>query len=358
MNSFHIDGESIVTDEVEGDTFIVSSSPKSYEVVVDKRQVSLVFEEEYEEGDIVLIDKNVSLLYDVKSPDLYTIEAVEENKNINTVLNFVKFLNEKKFNKKNKIFVIGGGITQDIGAFACSMFKRGVRWILFPTTLLSMCDSCIGGKTGINFLNTKNQLGLFSSPSKVIINHNFLNTLDPRDLKSGLGEVLKLLALSSNADLEFYDQVVENGVVHNIQDYPELIKRSLLIKKAVIERDEFEFNIRKSLNYGHTIGHAVEVLSKYEVSHGQAVAVGMLLVNELFSLNNEMLKKQCTDLIDSKKIKNINLDGLLDLIKKDKKTIGNMATFVVIRKPGVTEFVPTLIDSALMLSIKKIIDNL
>ncbi len=358
MYDFYIDGEPLTIDNTQHHIFNVCSSPKNYDVVIDKRDFSLAFEEEYKDGDIILVDKNVSLLYNIKVPDLYVVDAVEENKNIETVLGFVKFLNEKKFNKKNKILVIGGGITQDIGAFACSMFKRGVKWVLFPTTLLSMCDSCIGGKTGINFLNAKNQLGLFSSPDKVIINHNFLNTLDVGDLKSGLGEVLKLFALSSKADLEFYNRVVKGGIVEDAQNYPEIIKRSLLIKKAVIERDEFEFNIRKSLNYGHTIGHAIETLSCYQISHGQAVAVGMLIVNDLFNLNNKLLKSQCIDLITREKVKNVNLCELSDLIKKDKKTIGNMATFVVIREPGVTEFVPTLIDDSLILSIKRIIDNL
>tara|TARA_R110000824_G_scaffold24872_2_gene87111 strand:+ start:379 stop:1458 length:1080 start_codon:yes stop_codon:yes gene_type:complete len=355
---FIIDGNSLLPDFALSNSFPVSSSPKGYNVTLERSRFSKIFKTIYNEGDIVLIDENVLFLYPIDNVSKYVVTAIEENKNINTVLDFAKYMNDNNFNKKNKVIVVGGGITQDIGAFACSVFKRGVNWVLFPTTLLSMCDSCIGGKTGINFSNTKNQLGLFSSPSEVIICFDFLNTLESKDIKSGLGEVLKLYAMHNRDNIVFYDKVVKDGTVIDKKDYYEIIKRALLIKKSVVERDEFEFDIRKSLNYGHTLGHAIEVLSEYRIPHGAAVSIGMVLVNKYFGFNDELLDKKCKELFGAEDLNNIDYDLFENLVKKDKKTVGNETTFVTLKEYGNIEFVPKVVDARFMSKIKSIIEGL
>ena len=144
-----------------------------------------------------------------------------------------------------------------------------------------MSDSCIGGKAGVNYKGAKNQLALFSAPNEVIINPSFINTLEKKDIQSGLGEILKLYITGGPAMLSTYDRCIKNGTIVNKDDAKSLIMGALAIKKAVIELDEFELNIRKALNYGHTLGHAIESISNYAIPHGVAVVVGMMLVNQM-----------------------------------------------------------------------------
>ena len=268
------------------------------------------------------------------------------------------FLNGLGVTKGEKLVVVGGGITQDIGAFVAASYKRGIDWVLLPTTLLSMCDSCIGGKTGINYNNVKNQLALFVSPTKVIINTSFIKTLQHRDVNSGMGEILKLCLLGGQHFVDLYNKLVIDGEVKSFEDYKELIVNCLYIKKTIIEEDEFEFDVRRSLNYGHTVGHAIETLTNYEIPHGQAVAVGMQIVNCLSGYSDDKIKKNIDDLIKNKDVlKKINFSFLADLVKKDKKTIGNNATFVLLRHSGDTFFKSIAIDDNLIKKIKGAFDE-
>ena len=277
--------------------FTVQSSPKAYEVMWDinphpyEAICSLL---EANTRNVLLIDKNVYDLYlkdlNIDTSRVYFIEATESAKTMDSVMSVVGFLDERKFTKGETFIVVGGGIVQDIGAFVGACFKRGISWVYFPTTLLSMCDSCIGGKTGINHHHVKNQMALFSAPSQVMINLNFLKTLRDEDIKSGLGEILKLSITGGNACFAMYKDKVHQGKVSRLEDLKPLILGSLWVKKAVIEHDEFELNYRRCLNYGHTVGHAIEVLTDYKIPHGQAVALGIVVVNQL-SVNRHRLSE-------------------------------------------------------------------
>jgi len=344
LQSFFVDNKELFYIDNHQERFTISSSPVDYEVTLEKRPFHEALRGYCNDGDVILIDKNVIELYPIQGFDTFVVEAIEENKTIDKVLEFVEFLNNTGFNKGNKVIVIGGGITQDIGAFACSVFKRGIDWVLFPTTLLSMCDSCIGGKTGINHLGAKNQLALFSSPWKVVVCFEFLDTLKDEDIKSGLGEILKLYAMAGHQFIEFFS----DSLISPERDYYNLVRRALLIKKSVIEEDEFEFNIRKSLNYGHTIGHAVEALSNYKIPHGEAVAIGMVCVNRIFNSNSKKLDNLCIELIDKDVLRNIDCSEIGELLKKDKKTIGSKATFVVLEEFGKICFISRTIDDNLV----------
>ena len=175
------------------DNVNIKSYNKIYNVVYNNKNLLELLNDIYNDNDFIIIDNNVYKLY-CKNTDFvnyYLFDANENTKTINTVLEIVDILYNLKFNKKNKLIVIGGGITQDVGGFVAAIYKRGLNWIYIPTTLLSMTDSAIGSKINVN-RNSKNMLGLFYSPNKIYISEYFLNTLKHEDIISGLGESLKL----------------------------------------------------------------------------------------------------------------------------------------------------------------------
>ena len=358
---FYIDQTKLNLDLTKCPRFEVDSSPRKYDVCIYESDPFILIEETYADGDVVLIDQKLIDLYnvDIERYLIFLVDAKEENKTIETCLGLISLLRRVNFNKANTLHVIGGGIIQDIGSFVGAAYKRGVDWILYPTTLLSMCDSCIGGKTGINYDGIKNQLALFSSPKEVYICTEFITTLEDREIKSGLGEVLKLYSIGGNNLLNDYEALVSQGMPNSREAFKELISKSLSVKKAVIEYDEFEFNIRKSLNYGHTIGHALEALSNYNIPHGQAVVLGMILVNKVYDKNLKQLERLCLDLVDLEKLRKISLNGIKQFLLSDKKTVGTMATFVVLDKLGITNFYMKSIDDDLInrivLEIEKIV---
>lgn len=371
--NFSVEDKTFQFDEtfLEGSTFTVRSVPRPYEVLwEDKKTPASLAGELMADNpkNLMLIDAKV---YDIYFKDkgfdekrIFKIEATEENKTLQSVERVLKFLQENNFSKGETLIVVGGGITQDIGAFAGAVYKRGIPWILLPTTLLSMCDSCIGGKTGINYLKVKNQLALFSSPRKIIICPSFINTLDKREIKSGLGEILKLFITGGNNLLEFFKQNVKGAKVKDFSSYKQLILGALGVKKQIIEADEFELNLRKSLNYGHTLGHAVEVLSNYEIPHGQAVSLGMIIADKLSAENGLLpeeerlkLKALSRPLCDCKKIPVDMAGKLVSLLRNDKKASGGYLTFSFLKHCGQTVFVKLAIDQKLTNRIIGIIEE-
>lgn len=362
---------SIPADYAERTSFTVKSCPRPYDVVWDTNEnPQKLIEQDFNENskNILVIDKNVFDLYfkeeNLDLSRIYFINATEENKTMQTVLDLASFLEDHRFTKGEKLIAVGGGITEDIAAFIGAAYKRGIYWEFFPTTLLSMCDSCIGGKTGINYNKAKNQMALFSAPRRVIINRNFLKTLHSREIKSGLGEILKLSVTGGKEFVDRYSSLVQNGDVKAFDDFRPLILGALWVKKAIVEDDEFELNIRRSLNYGHTIGHAIEVLTDYGIPHGQAVALGMIVVDKLsanrglFSeQTRQYVKKLAKELLNSEQTALIHTQGLLDLIQKDKKTIGNKTNFVVMTDLGKTVFLPIELNDEAQKELTEIIEN-
>ena len=207
-------------------------------------------------------------------------------------------------------------------------------------------------------------MALFSTPRRVVIHQNFLKTLHAQEIKSGLGEILKLSMTGGKAFIDVYDALVKDGNVVSFKDFKPLILGALWVKKAIVEDDEFELNIRRSLNYGHTIGHAIEVLTEYAIPHGQAVALGMIVVDKL-SANRGLfdeqkrlhIKKLAKELLNADQIKQIHTQGLLDLIQKDKKTIGSKTNFVVMTDFGKTIFLPLELNSDIQKELTEIIEK-
>jgi|TARA_R110000823_G_scaffold301645_2_gene422696 3-dehydroquinate synthase len=291
--------------------------------------------------DVLAIDKNVLSLYKDRYSEykyVFEIEAREDVKNITTVLKLVDYLVDIGFTKKDTLHVVGGGITQDISSMCAALFKRGIDWNFTPTTLLSMCDSCIGSKMGINHNNSKNQLGTFYPPKRILIDVTFLETLSEEDIHSGTGEILKLYALD---DLPW-----------NIDNLEEALKKCLEIKKKVIEEDELEKTIRPCLNYGHTFGHVFESMSNFKIPHGVAVMIGMYVIDRYFKRDVARYSPYM-DII-KRYSQNIILDDALILkhLKADKKVMSDKITLINCR-----EFVKVDLNYILVKDVVSIVSN-
>jgi 3-dehydroquinate synthase len=322
MNKFTIADTVLEADPIKKDCLLIQSHPNNYEVLFQK------FTNTFGDNEVVLVDANVQRLYNIQHSKLITIEAIEANKNIDTVLLVCEKLLNFGFDRGDTLVVIGGGITQDIGAYTAKTFKRGINWVFYPTTLLSQCDSCIGGKTALNFKTYKNQLALFSAPSRVIIDTNFLTTLTEQDILSGHGEIVKLFLTGGQYYIDNFDSFdLETKIYH-----------SLSIKKAVVELDEFELLERKSLNYGHSFGHAIEAVTNYEIPHGEAVLLGIEIINKLYTQSQDIsnLISRFTSL---SKLRQVSIDQVVNAMKTDKKVANGVISLIVVPQAGTTIFV-------------------
>ncbi|MFC1547123.1 AroB-related putative sugar phosphate phospholyase (cyclizing) [Candidatus Neomarinimicrobiota bacterium] len=327
------------------DRFTVRSSIRDYEVIfADEFQVFL--KEHLQPGDIALIDSNVFQLHQTALQPVLAdrsyqlIEPSEEQKEYTALAPIIESLIQSGFRKNNRLIAIGGGIIQDITAFIASMMFRGVSWFFYPSTLLAQCDSCIGGKSSINFGRYKNQIGNFCPPNQIVIDLRFLDTLPERDLRSGLGEMMHFYYVSGQADID----LIENEYDRCLTDrriIQRLIRRSLEIKKATIEIDEFDQAERLLFNYGHTFGHAIESLTNYAIPHGVAVCMGMDLANTIscklghitddqYTAMRPLLRKNIGDMSPG----SIDLGVYEDALRKDKKSIGTQVNVILTKGPG------------------------
>ncbi len=233
----------------------------------------------------VLVDARIARLYEeplrgLRAASVTLVEAEERAKTLEEMPLYVRKLLEQGFRRHHRLVAIGGGIIQDITCFLAATMMRGVDWLFFPTTLLAQADSCIGSKSSINVGSFKNVLGTFTPPREVFIDVGLLRTLDERDVRSGVGEILKVHAIDGPESFQdvakAYDRLFEDDAV--LAHY---IQRALRIKKRFIEEDEFDRGPRQIFNYGHTFGHAIEAATEFAVPHGIAVTMGMDLANFL-----------------------------------------------------------------------------
>lgn len=267
------------------------------------------------------LDKKVLVLTDDMVPSSYSDEVLkqtkegykyiirhgEESKNINYYILINKFLLEHEFTRNDLIVAVGGGVVGDLGAFVASTYKRGIDFINVPTSTLSMIDSSVGGKTGIDFNGVKNVIGTFYEPKLVLIDFDTLKTLDERNYNNGLVEALKMGLLFSEELINLFNNPKEN--------IEKIITKSIEYKIKVVEQDEFELNERRVLNLGHTFGHAFEISNK--CLHGEGVAKGLMYV-----INNPLLKIRVKNILNKLNIPLnyfINKEEVFNLIKNDKK---------------------------------------
>ena len=295
---------------------IINSSIKNYSVEFHSK-FDKQLEKIYNEGDVVIVDDGV--LLDCKKFTNIRLKAGERTKSYEYLPIIIDKILSTSFSRGNKLIAIGGGTTQDAVSFIASILFRGVDWVFFPTTLLAQGDSCIGGKTSINYKNYKNQLGNYNPPDKVIICDSFLETLNDIDIKSGLGEMLHFFLVSSKSDTDFFQR-------HYKSSKQETIRRCLEIKKEFIELDEFDRGVRLLLNYGHTFGHAIENVTNYKYPHGISVCFGMDMSNFISMKlgyidihTYENLQELIFSVHNISLDKKISIESFITALKKDKK---------------------------------------
>ena len=316
----------------------------SYDIVIERGALDKI-------GEYLNLKRKVLILTDSGVPNEYsskvlsacengyivTIPQGEGSKSFENDKMLLSFMVEKSFTRTDAVVSVGGGVCGDLGGFVAASYMRGIDFYNVPTTLLSQLDSSIGGKVAIDFDGVKNIIGAFYQPKKVVIDSDTLKTLDKRQLMAGLCEGIKMAA---TYDSELFELIENSANLEN--DLDKIILGGLKIKKDVVEKDPKEKNLRKVLNFGHTIGHAIESTSGLgDILHGEGVSLGML--------------PMCSDGVRERLIKVLNkynlptkLDTsseiLLSYIKKDKKAKGDLITIVYVEKIGSFEFRDIRID--------------
>ncbi|WP_343680757.1 3-dehydroquinate synthase [Chryseobacterium arthrosphaerae] len=276
--------------------------------------------------------------------EILEIEAGEEMKNIQTANQLWEILTEMQADRKALVINLGGGVITDMGGFVASTYKRGIKFINIPTTLLSMCDASIGGKTGIDLMHYKNMVGTFAFPEQIFIYPKFLETLPFKELRSGFAEMLKHGLI---ADKNHWDQLIQ---IHKLEVETVIphIQTSMNIKQDVVEKDFHESNIRKTLNFGHTIGHAVESLCLQQenpILHGEAVAMGMITEAHLAYLENLISEEDAKMIIENIQryypyldISDFKDEDITALLLNDKKNADSKINFSLLTEVGACNY--------------------
>ena len=270
------------------------------------------------------------------------IKAGEENKNIETCIQIWKELNLQKADRKSILINLGGGVLTDIGGFVASTYLRGIKFVNVPTTLLGMVDAAHGGKTGIDFLNLKNQIGTFSMPMDVILDSTYLKTLSKEEYLNGYAEIFKHSFLSDSKEISFSSLI--NLDFFNDVDF--IINKYSEVKNRIVKIDKYESNIRKVLNLGHTIGHALESYSHISnniktLKHGEAIIVGLITELYISAIQNnfplitvDKLKEISSNYFEKINLSDDQLEQIFDLMIFDKKNDNGMVYFVLLDKNG------------------------
>ncbi|MDX1947667.1 MAG: iron-containing alcohol dehydrogenase [Pirellulaceae bacterium] len=318
---------------------------------------------------LICVDATVLELYGSRLREslggrpVFSMTPTEAFKSLDGVGQLAGWLVQQQASKTTSLVAIGGGITQDVAAFVSHVYHRGIRWSFVPTTLLAMCDSCIGAKSGVNLNGFKNQLGMFHAPQRVVIATEFTKTLSDDHIKSGYGEILKLMLTGSREHFARLARDVEAGGLRN-PELGRLIRDSLLVKRGVIEIDEYETDLRRILNYGHTFGHALEAVTEHQVPHGIAVAWGLDLINYLslrmglltesdFRVVHDFVIRHLTTTIRCR----VSAAELVAAARRDKKATGDAVNLVLFGGPGDLRIVKTRLDQQLTDQIARYLDE-
>jgi len=356
------------------ESFNIKSSAGEYFVKVEWSILKKIAEEH--RGNLFIIDKNLKNYIPQSLEKIIYVDANEESKSLDKIPNYIKEMKKYNLNRKSHIFGIGGGIIQDISTFSCSIYMRGIRWSYFPTTVLGMVDSCIGGKSAINLEGHKNLIGNFFPPENIFIDLEFIKTLPADHIVGGIFEAAKICYAKGHDEfLEFINimndsPLLDYSQINKTTDFKSMILLSLKSKKWFIEIDEFDQKERLLLNFGHTFGHAFESATEYKVSHGISVGFGMAvaieLANQLKLLNEsgKNFSNKMTSFIDNSfyiikdlhsiKIKDFEYQGYLEAFKNDKKHYDNKYRVILPTKNGALE----LIEIDKSFEIEELIKNI
>lgn len=275
--------------------------------------------------------------------ETFTFEAGEKNKTLSVVSELYEKLIHSKFDRNDMLFALGGGVVGDLTGFAAATYLRGISFIQIPTTLLACVDSSIGGKTGVDFKAYKNMVGAFHQPKLVYISLSHLNTLEERQLVNGMGEVIKHGLIK---DKEYYNKLKtdhESILKKEPMVLRDMIARSCEIKKEVVETDPTEKGVRALLNFGHTIGHAVERCMDFKLLHGECVAIGMVAASYLSFMRGNLTLAEAEEIketISAYRLpialtdKKISAEEILETVFHDKKVDGDSIKFILLKEKG------------------------
>lgn len=313
----------------------VNIPQNDYDVVFEKGALKKV--SEYFKLDrkvLIVTDDGVPSSYSKEiaskcsEPFIVTLRQGEASKNLDNYALLLKELCDNHFSRKDCVIAIGGGVIGDLAGFVAASYMRGIDFYNIPTTSLSQIDSSIGGKTAIDFNGLKNIVGAFYQPKKVLIDIDVLKTLPQRQLNNGLVEALKMATTSNTSLFELFEN---EDIYQNIE---KIIYEAILIKKDVVEKDEKELGLRKVLNFGHTIGHGIEVNS--DLLHGEAVTIGML------PMCDKDVKERLTKVLNKLDIETkvvTNIDKVVEAISHDKKGEQGFINCVYVDKIGNFKFI-------------------
>ena len=323
---------------IQAATYLVHFQEKAYQELsklVDTSNYSTIF---------ILVDENtfehcypkfIQNLATNTRIEIIEIESGEINKNLETCIGVWNAITELGGDRKSLLITLGGGVITDLGGFVASCFKRGIDFVNIPTTLLSMVDASVGGKTGVDLGVLKNQIGLFANPEMVLIDTDYLTTVSEREIKSGTAEIIKY---GVTYDVHLFNEIKDNKDL-NIKD---LIFRSIEIKNEVVLEDPKEKNIRKILNFGHTLGHAIESFhldseDKENLTHGEAIAIGMVCESymsaKLLGFPSEKVKEVkevVVGIYNKTKLLKEDFPAIIELLKHDKKNVNGQVNFVLL----------------------------
>lgn len=274
----------------------------------------------------------------------YVFPAGEASKNGENFLKLLNFLAENQLTRSDLIVALGGGVVGDLAGFAASAYRRGIRFIQVPTTLLSAVDSSVGGKTAIDLPTGKNMAGAFYQPSLVLCDTDTLNTLPEEIFRDGCAEVIKYGVIY---DRSFFDYLTEAGILF---DREKVITRCVELKRDVVMEDEFDTGARMKLNLGHTVGHGVEAKSEFTLSHGKSVAIGMAIVSRSAMKAGLLKNEECDRILSALAAYGLpvstaySANDLAVLALSDKKRSGGFVSLIIPREIGICEIIPTPVE--------------
>ena len=336
-------------------TIFIGSAWQALNQLIQERQYTQI---------AVLVDQNTKIhcLPTLKAAidfpiQVLEVSAGEQHKNLATCESIWSQMMQLKLDRKALCINLGGGVIGDMGGFCASTFKRGMDFIQIPTTLLSQVDASIGGKLGIDFMQIKNSIGIFKNPQAVFVNPVFYKSLPAEELRSGMAEVIKHSLIADAPEWKKITQLPKTQT----PDWEDLIIPSIQIKRNIVDQDPFEKGIRKSLNFGHTIGHALEgyaLDSPHPLLHGEAIAIGMICESYLSYKHSSLSKIQLDEIVDFIQqmypywsIPMEQFPAFLELMKNDKKNIQSKINFAFLTQIGAAEVNQTVSDAAIQESL-------
>lgn len=349
-----------------------------YSIYIEKdygRLSSVLNELNLSNGKILIVtDSNIGIHYADKVKEraekfahlvkVLTLEPGEKHKNLATVQKIYQVLIDNKFDRKDVLIALGGGVIGDMTGFTAATYLRGIRFIQLPTSLLAMVDSSIGGKTGVDYLAYKNMVGAFHHPKAVYINLQVLDTLPEREFYSGFGEIIKHGLIKDKLYYEWLKDNVSSILNREVISLEQTIYQSCQIKKQVVESDPYEKGERALLNFGHTIGHSVEKLLDFSFLHGECVALGIVSAVLLSTEYNHISKEEGNDIIETLKkyhlpvcLQNVPFSSkeVIEVTKNDKKMEAGKIKFILLRSIGEAYINREVSEKEMLLCIEEIL---